>query len=207
MMSGRFRLPFTFTVLASVACSLTLTASADRIAEDPPQDLREPTPIVIWNDPVEGLALGIEQRGPVVFPRGEVDNDTTVRVHLRNDGADELIWSDSWRVWSITFEGPEFEQPEPFTDPKPPPVINDPRRLGPGEECVIERAIARAFVLWPPVPTGEYVIAVSYDPRHLRTLSIGDPGTRPFDVPGFWSSRATTPEIRVRVEDSPSFGR
>ena len=194
--------------LAVVASSLAFAGCADRVAESPPQEPPGHLPVVIWSDPVEGLALGIEQRGPVIFPRGEVDADATVRVHLRNDGTDELIWSDSWGVWTIRFQGSEFEQPKPFTDPMPPPVIGDPRRLGPGEECVVERPIVWAFVLWPPVPAGEYVIAVSYDPGALRTYSRGDSRgeTRPFDVPGFWSSKAATPEIVVLVEDTPGTG-
>lgn len=194
--------------LVMAATSLALAACAGPIAKDPPQEPPEHQAEVIWSDPVDGLALGIERRGPMIFPRGEVDVGATVRVHLRNEGPDELIWSDSWRVWTIRFRGSEFEAPKPFTDPMPPPVIGDPRRLGPGEECVMERRIVRAFVLWPPVPAGEYVIAVSYDPVALRTLSRGD-GTsevRPFDVPGFWSGQATTPEIVVRVEDTPRAG-
>jgi len=190
------------------ATSLALAACAGPTAKDPVPEPPEPLAEVIWSDPVDGLALGIERRGPVIFARGEVDVDATVRVHLRNEGTDELIWSDSWRVWTIWFGGSAFEPPKPFTDPMPPPVIGDPRRLAPGEEYIIERPIVRAFVLWPPVPAGDYVIAVSYDPGTLRTLSRGDGASevRPFDVPGFWTGRATTPEIVVLVENSPRTG-
>ena len=99
-----------------IAVLLTLSCAA-RTAKDSAQETPEQPPVVIWSDPVDGLALGIEQRGSVAWPRGEVNVDATIRVHVRNEGTDDLIWSDSFGVWTLRFQGPEFEPPTRTANP------------------------------------------------------------------------------------------
>jgi hypothetical protein len=127
-----------------------------------------------------------------------------VRVHLRNNSANALFWSNSPAVWSASFSGPSFEQPTPWTGPKPPPFHGEPICLNPGEEAVMPFPISEVFDIWTNVPRGDYTIAVSYSPNQLLKFARGGEGnyTRPFDIPGFWIGTIVTPRIEVRVEHS-----
>jgi hypothetical protein len=189
--------------------------------------------IVRWSAPTNGLAIGLEvPRKPLLFtPQKGWNGQTVVRrydaegrltgassspggkwhsgaqlvVHLRNTTAHELLWSDFFRIWGVTFAGDNFAEPDqgrflggPAGD------IPPHRRVPPNGETTIEIAIARAYRIWPAITEGTYRVAVVYEPIDLYHTQIGD-GTkqwRPFQAPGFWQGRISTPTVQVQVRHS-----
>lgn len=191
---------------------------------------QEDLPVVQWSPPVDGLSLGIEVpqhpflftpvvgwTGPIIIRQvdsagrivqetsnagGHWDSKAIVRVHLKNNSAKALFWSESPAVWSVSFSAPNFEQPPPWYGQKPPPLHGEPICLNPAQEAVMTLPMSRVFDIWPSVPRGNYTVTVSYSPNELLKYARGGEGnwTHPFDVPGFWTGTVATPAIVVRVE-------
>lgn len=164
-----------------------------------------PSKDVIWTDLVEGLALGIRKPGRDFFlTDGKLDtSDTLIEIWLTNASVRVLKWSNSRLGWSIDFSSPTFKPSAMEARMHiPMPELGKPLSLVPSESVRLQISVASAHWIWPRLKPGEYQFRVSYDPRRLQNIGIGGSGgnlTKPFDVPGFWLGKLTTPRLNVRL--------
>lgn len=207
--------------IAASSCVPKAPSSATRVA-------KAQQPSVQRSDPVNGLSLGIEVpeqpfvfvpkqgwTGPLIIREkddkgirmysnagGKWESGAVLTVLVLNSSTNAIFWARDRDVWSVSFSAPCFEQPPPLVGFRPSPRRLGPIRLNPQEETKITFSLSDAFDIWPSIPERNYSVSVSYSPDRLLNYSRGGEGnwTQPYDVPGFWKGKISTPTIIIRVK-------
>lgn len=207
--------------IAASSCVPKTPSSATRVA-------KAQQPSVQWSEPVNGLSLGIEVpeqpfvfipkqgwTGPLIIREkhdkgirmysnagGKWESGAVLTVLVRNCSTNAIFWARDNDVWRVSFSAPRFKQPPPWAGPRPAPHRAGPIRLDPQEETKITFSLSGVFDIRPSIPEGNYSVSVFYSPDKLLRFARGGEGNRthPYDVPGFWKGKISTPTIIIRVK-------